>query len=220
MGRGLGRLARLAAIAVTILTALWLSLITGLDRRPALPDDSTPTRSSGMLSASSGHSVPEGQTPTAPALIIPVTGVRLDELVDTYTQARASGARRHDAIDILAPRGTAVIAAAPGTIEKLLLSKDGGNTVYVRSIDRRRIYYYAHLDSFAPGLDEGMTLRQGNLIGAVGSTGNADPSAPHLHFAVWMTTPERKWWEEAVALNPFPLLRNSQPGRLSSGFSK
>lgn len=220
MGRRLGRLAKLAAIAVTILTALWLSLVTGLHRRPALPDDSTPTSSGGMLSASSSNSVPIGQTPTAPALIVPVTGVRLEELVDTYTQARASGVRHHDAIDILAPRGTAVIAAAPGKIEKLFLSKDGGNTVYLRSLDRRRIYYYAHLDSYAPGLGEGMTLRQGDPIGTVGSSGNADPSAPHLHFAVWMTTPERTWWEETVALNPYALLRYSQPSGFASGFSK
>jgi murein DD-endopeptidase MepM/ murein hydrolase activator NlpD len=99
-----------------------------------------------------------------------------------------------------------VIAAAAGRVEKLFLSRDGGNTVYVRSADDRRIYYYAHLDSYAPGLREGMVLDQGDAIGAVGSTGNADPTAPHLHFAVWMTEPSRKWWEQAIALNPFPLL--------------
>jgi murein DD-endopeptidase MepM/ murein hydrolase activator NlpD len=139
-------------------------------------------------------------------LMIPVAGVRRDQLVDTFSQARAQGARHHDAIDIMAPRGTPVIAAAAGRVEKLFLSKDGGNTVYVRSPDGRRIYYYAHLDHYAPALAEGVALPQGAPIGVVGSTGNADPAAPHLHFAVWMTTPERKWWEEAVALNPFPLL--------------
>ncbi|MBW8753689.1 MAG: M23 family metallopeptidase [Sphingomonadales bacterium] len=142
----------------------------------------------------------------APRLIIPVAGVRAGQLVDTFSQARASG-RRHDAIDIMAPRGTPVIAAAAGKVEKLFLSKDGGNTVYVRSPDGRRLYYYAHLDGYAPGLGEGVTLRQGAPIGSVGSTGNANPAAPHLHFAIWMTTPERKWWEDAIAINPFPLLK-------------
>ena len=99
-----------------------------------------------------------------------------------------------------------VVAATGGRVEKLFLSKDGGNTVYQRSPDGRRIYYYAHLDAYAQGLREGMMLAQGAPVGTVGSTGNADPSAPHLHFAVWMTSPDHKWWEDAVALNPYPLL--------------
>jgi murein DD-endopeptidase MepM/ murein hydrolase activator NlpD len=143
-------------------------------------------------------------------LIIPVVGVRPEQLVDTFSQARASGARHHDAIDIMAPRGAPVVAAAPGRVEKLFLSKDGGNTVYVRSADGRRMYYYAHLDSYSPGLREGLMLRRGAAIGAAGSTGNANPSAPHLHFAIWITSPEKKWWEDATALNPYPLLKQAQ----------
>lgn len=139
-------------------------------------------------------------------LTIPVAGVREEDLVDTFTQARANGERHHDAIDILAPRGSPVIAAASGTVEKLFLSKDGGNTIYVRSPDGRTLYYYAHLDSYAPGLGEGTRIGQGAQIGTVGASGNADAAAPHLHFAIWSTTPERKWWEEALALNPYPLL--------------
>lgn len=147
--------------------------------------------------------------PAGRPLLIPVVGVRREYLVDTFTQARASDVRSHDAIDILAPRGTAVIAAASGTVEKLFLSRDGGNTVYVRSPDGRRLYYYAHLDRYAPSLAEGAALRQGAPIGTVGSTGNADPAAPHLHFAIWSTSPERKWWEEAAPINPFPLLEET-----------
>jgi murein DD-endopeptidase MepM/ murein hydrolase activator NlpD len=144
-----------------------------------------------------------------PRLIVPVVGVRPEHLVDTFTQARASGTRRHDAIDILAPRGAPVIAAAAGKVEKLFLSKEGGNTIYIRSPDGRWLFYYAHLDHYQPGLVEGMAIEQGAMIGSVGSTGNADPAAPHLHFAVWMTSPDRKWWEEATALNPYELLKQS-----------
>ena len=140
-------------------------------------------------------------------LVIPVAGVTPEQLIDTFTQAREGGARIHDAIDILAPTGTPVYAAAPGTVEKLFVSDRGGNTVYVRSPDRTLIYYYAHLDAYAPGLREGAAVRQGDAIGTVGATGNANPTAPHLHFAVMRIRPEAKWWEQAMAINPYPLLR-------------
>ena len=139
------------------------------------------------------------------ALKIPVRGVLPAQLGDTFSQAR-SGGRVHDAIDIMAPRGTPVIAAAQGTVERLLFSDAGGLTAYVRSPDRRLILYYAHLENYAPGLAEGQALRQGDLIGAVGSTGNADSAAPHLHFAILATSPERKWYEAATPINPYPLL--------------
>lgn len=140
-------------------------------------------------------------------LIIPVAGVGAAELVDTFTQARAGGARVHDAIDIMAAEGTPVVAAAPGTVEKLFLSKPGGKTIYVRSRDRRTIYYYAHLRDYAPGLAEGDYVERGERVGSVGYTGNASPAAPHLHFAVLRTAPEAKWWEPATAVNPYPLLK-------------
>ena len=142
-------------------------------------------------------------------LAVPVRGIRPEQLADTFTQARADG-RAHDAIDIMAPRGAPVIAAAPGRIEKLFLSKAGGKTIYLRTPDGRTIHYYAHLDSYAPGLADGVPLRQGAPLGTVGATGNADPTAPHLHFAVIATDPSRKWWEPGRAINPYPLLRASQ----------
>src|SRR4029077_19578224 len=118
-------------------------------------------------------------------LAIPVVGVRPEQLSDTYTQARAGGARIHDAIDIMAPRGTPVVAAADGTVEKLFFSNGGGGiTAYVRSPDRIWIYYYAHLDGYAPGLAEGQRIDRGDPIGFVGSTGNASEAGPHLHFAI------------------------------------
>ena len=144
--------------------------------------------------------------PGPSGLIIPVAGVRTAQLADTFTQAREGGLRVHDAIDIMAPRGTPVVAAAPGRIEKLFVSKAGGNTIYQRSPEGELIFYYAHLDSYAPGLAEGQPVRAGQRIGTVGSTGNADPAGPHLHFAVLRTRPTAKWHEPATPLNPYPLL--------------
>jgi murein DD-endopeptidase MepM/ murein hydrolase activator NlpD len=129
-------------------------------------------------------------------------------LVDTFTQARAGGQRVHDAIDIMAPAGAAVVAAGPGTVEKLFLSKDGGNAIYLRSPDRRTIHYYAHLQDYAAGLHEGQVVRQGEALGRVGSTGNANPAAPHLHFAIMATRPEAHWYDPSTAVNPYPLLVN------------
>lgn len=142
--------------------------------------------------------------------IVPVTGVRPDQLTDTFSEARGGGTRIHDAIDIMAPRGAPVVAAVGGTVEKLFSSKAGGLTIYVRSPDRRTITYYAHLDAYVTGLREGQPLRAGQQIGTVGFTGNADPNAPHLHFAIMQTTPDADWWEPATAINPYPILRGQQ----------
>ena len=150
--------------------------------------------------------VAEGVTVGPAGLAIPVVGVKQAELVDTYTQARAGGARRHDAIDIMAPTGRPVVAAAPGRVEKLFFSQGGGGTTaYVRSDDGRWIYYYAHLSAYAPGLREGQRLRRGAPVGYVGSSGNANPAGPHLHFAINRMEPGEKWWQ-GTAINPYPLL--------------
>jgi murein DD-endopeptidase MepM/ murein hydrolase activator NlpD len=139
-------------------------------------------------------------------LLIPVQGLTADKLEDTFAQARAGGLRVHDAIDIMAPRGTPVIAAAAGTIERVFPSNEGGKTIYLRSSDRRTIHYYAHLDQYAPGLHEGQRVVRGQALGTVGSTGNADETAPHLHFAIMQTTPQAQWYDEGAAINPYPLL--------------
>ncbi len=140
------------------------------------------------------------------SLIIPVQGVQRSQLGDTFTQARENGARVHDAIDIAAPLGTPVLAAAGGTVEKLFTSVGGGLTIYIRADDRRFVHYYAHLDHYADSLHEGQRVQQGDVIGAVGFTGNANPTAPHLHFAIQVTTPEAKWYEPSMPINPYPLL--------------
>ena len=143
----------------------------------------------------------------ATRLAIPVLNVSADGLVDNYADGRSGEERLHEAIDIMAPEGTSVVAAAPGTIERLYRSDAGGNTIYLRSNDRRIIYYYAHLEEYAPGLKEGQRIRRGQRIGKVGSTGNADMDDPHLHFAILATEPDAEWWEPSSALNPYPLLR-------------
>ena len=136
---------------------------------------------------------------------MPVEGVRPDQLTDTFTQARENGARSHNALDIMAPLGSSVVAAAAGQVERLFVSARGGNTVYVRSPDRTLIYYYAHLEAYAPALVEKQTVRQGQSLGTVGYSGDASPQAPHLHFEVQQTTPDASWWQGKVQLNPYPL---------------
>ncbi len=157
--------------------------------------------------------VAEGVVVGPAGLVIPVAGVKPSELVDTYTQARAGGVRRHDAIDIMAAEGTPVIAAADGIVEKLFFSQGGGGiTVYIRSPDQRWIYYYAHLQGYAPGLAEGQQVKRGQLIGRVGHTGNASAEGPHLHLAINRMEPGEKWWQGAP-INPYPLLAGKPVNR-------
>lgn len=143
-------------------------------------------------------------------LAVPVAGIGAADLVDSYTQARGGGARVHDAIDIIAPAGTPVVAAAEGIVEKLYFSRGGGGiTVYVRSPDRQWSYYYAHLQEYAPGLTEGQTVARGDRLGSVGSSGNAGAAGPHLHFAVHRMGPDEPWYE-GTPVNPYPLLAGTR----------
>ena len=145
------------------------------------------------------------QVQVAPSgLAIPVVGVKVDALTDTYDAARGAG-RRHDAIDIMADEGTPVIAAADGTIEKLFNSVRGGLTIYERSPDQKWVYYYAHLSAYAPGLAEGQQVKRGQVIARVGHTGDASAAGPHLHFAINSMAPGERWWN-GTPINPYPLL--------------
>ncbi len=137
-------------------------------------------------------------------LAVPVVGIKPEQLTDTYDAARGAG-RRHDAIDIMAAEGTPVIAAADGKVEKLFNSVRGGTTVYVRSPDQKWIYYYAHLQRYAPGLHEGQDVKRGQVIALGGHTGDASPSGPHLHFAINSMAAGERWWN-GTAINPYPLL--------------
>lgn len=143
--------------------------------------------------------------PAAPGgLLLPVQGVAPAQLSDTFDDARGSE-RMHEALDITAPRGTPVLAATDGSIEKLFTSDAGGLTIYQFDPRREHAYYYAHLDAYAPGLAEGQAVARGDVIGYVGSTGNASDDAPHLHFAIFELGPEKRWWQ-GTAINPYPLL--------------
>ena len=139
-------------------------------------------------------------------LIIPVAGVRREQLIDTFSEARSEG-RTHDAIDIPAPSGTPVLATADGEIVKLFQSERGGTTIYQISADRKLVYYYAHLQGYAPNLHDGQYVHQGDVIAYVGDTGNAGSGNFHLHFSIAILSDPKRYWE-GTNINPYPLLRH------------
>jgi peptidoglycan LD-endopeptidase LytH len=139
-------------------------------------------------------------------LLVPVAGIDASALRSTFTDARGGGRRRHEALDIMAPRGTPVLAAVDGRIAKLFTSVAGGLTVYQFDPEENYSYYYAHLDRYEANLAEGKTVHRGEVLGYVGTTGNAQESAPHLHFAIFKLGPEKRWWE-GEPIDPFPVLR-------------
>lgn len=141
-------------------------------------------------------------------LLVPVVGIPPSRLSDNYEQSR--GTRKHEAIDILAPAGTPVVAADDGRITKLFTSKPGGLTIYQYDPSGQIAYYYAHLQRYAEGLHDGQEIKRGDVIGYVGSSGNADPGTPHLHFAVFRLGTPPKWWQ-GDAVNPYPALSRAQP---------
>jgi len=138
-------------------------------------------------------------------LIIPVVGVRPDQLLDTFADARSEG-RVHDAIDIPAPAGTPVVAVADGELIKLFQSERGGTTIYQLSPDRKLVFYYAHLQRYADGIAPGKFVKQGEVIGYVGDTGNAGAGNFHLHFSISVLADPKRYWE-GTNINPYPLLR-------------
>lgn len=139
------------------------------------------------------------------ALMVPVTGIAPNQLTDTFEDMRGAD-RRHEAMDIMAPVGTPVIAVDDGKVVKLFNSVRGGLTVYQFDPTEKLAYYYAHLDSYAPGVVEGVQLKRGDLVGHVGISGNSHPTGPHLHFAVFELDPEKRWWK-GTAINPYPLFK-------------
>jgi peptidoglycan LD-endopeptidase LytH len=138
-------------------------------------------------------------------LRIPVQGVEVDQLTRSFDDARGGG-RAHQAIDILAPRNTPVIAVEDGTIARLFNSRAGGITIYQFDPSEEFCYYYAHLERYAEGLVEGQPVRRGQVLGYVGTSGNAPAGTPHLHFAVYRLTPDKRWWE-GTPIDPYDLLR-------------
>ena len=134
-----------------------------------------------------------------------MAGVKPEQLQDTFDDSRSEG-RVHDAIDIPAPAGTPVMAAADGQIVKLFQSERGGTTIYQLSTNKKLIFYYAHLQGYAEGLYEGKFVRQGEVIAYVGDTGNAGPGNYHLHFSIMVINDPKRYWE-GVNINPYPLLK-------------
>jgi peptidoglycan LD-endopeptidase LytH len=185
---------------------------------PRLPERTAPDPANRLPSAAEGD-IPKGGPPAiAPApvptglrdldelrgrrLAVPVEGIDRKTLRDTFAEGRTGHV--HEAIDILAPRGTPVVAVEDGRIEKLFTSKLGGLTIYQFDPSRRYCYYYAHLDRYADGLRDGQEVKRGQVIGYVGVSGNAPPQTPHLHFTIFKLAEDKRWWKGAP-INPFPL---------------
>lgn len=199
-----------AAGMLTLGVLIWHSGTWKTQASGALPAPGEPARVSsappadrnaGRKSVPSGLSRPEGLTP--PKLAMPIAGLDPRKLSDTFNEDRPG--HTHQALDIPAPRGTPVTAVADGVVAKLFTSKQGGLTVYQFDRTQQFCYYYAHLEGYVPGLKESMHLRAGDVLGYVGTTGNAPPNAPHLHLAVFRLGPDKKWWQ-GTPIDPLPLL--------------
>jgi murein DD-endopeptidase MepM/ murein hydrolase activator NlpD len=141
-------------------------------------------------------------------LLIPVAGVEAADLFRSFDELRG-GTRRHEAIDILAPRHTPVVAVEDGTVARLFLSEAGGTTLYQFDPARRYVYYYAHLERYAPGMSEKDRVTRGQVIGFVGTSGNAPEGTPHLHFAIFRLTDAQRWWE-GTPIDPFEVLEKGE----------
>jgi peptidoglycan LD-endopeptidase LytH len=198
------------------LEALPTALVTPTPVTQSPEQSPTPAQSPSPLATPAdpqSQAAPADSSTAAPSqsvrLVMPVAGVRPEQLTDTFTQSRSEG-RSHNAIDIVAPRGTPVRAAVDGPVVKLFRSDRGGITLYQRGPDNRTIYYYAHLDGYADGIAEGRHLRRGETIGFVGDTGNAQPGNYHLHFQIYVPTDSKNIWD-GTPVNPYPLLLSAEP---------
>ncbi len=202
-------------VAVVAISAIWIGFSPqqGVRDDKTAPESEHSTITPGLFAAplkttSAVPTRPRGAvTPLANRLlIIPVKGVTPDELRDSFNDKRPGG-RRHKAIDILAERSTPVLAVEGGTVARIDSSRLGGLSLYQYDPTGRYVYYYAHLDRYAPGLFEGERLRQGDLIGYVGESGNAE--TPHLHFAISFVGSQERWWR-GKPIDPYPLLRHAE----------
>jgi len=143
-------------------------------------------------------------------LLIPVAGVSPSRIEDSFTEQRDGGERQHNALDILAPRNTPILAADDGTILRMSSNNLGGITIYATDRDQRFVYYYAHLDHYQRGLAAGRSIQKGDTLGFVGTTGNAPKDVPHLHFQIMLWPSDGKWWN-GEPVNPYPVLHSATP---------
>jgi murein DD-endopeptidase MepM/ murein hydrolase activator NlpD len=195
--------------AVTLITLLlyyidWRS--TASRRVQAAAQTSAPAQEPRLVQApnSPDKSQPDQDDLIRRHLVTPLDGLRASDILDTFNATR-SGGRRHEAADILAPRGAPIHAVGPGDIRKLFTSVQGGLTIYQFDPDEVWCYYYAHLDRYADDLHEGLRVKAGNVIGYVGTSGNAPPGTPHLHLAIFKIGPDKRWWK-GTPVNPYPVL--------------
>ena len=171
---------------------------------PQMPiPTATPPPQQPLPSPSPSPVQPAPEAPLA-KMVLPIAGLKPEGLRDDFNEEHSG--HKHEAIDILQPRGTPVHAVVDGSIQKLFLSKPGGITIYQFDESSELCYYYAHLDRYAETLKEGMHVTRGDVIGFVGTTGNADPGTPHLHFAILKLGPDKHWWQNTEAIDPYPQL--------------
>jgi murein DD-endopeptidase MepM/ murein hydrolase activator NlpD len=176
-------------------------VMAGADRAHETPPSIAPEQPVPTI----GALAPEGgavEALRARRLRFPLDAVRLESLKGQFAQRRGGGSRGHEAVDLLAPRNTPIYAVDDGTIAKLFVSKAGGITIYQFDPLKRFCYYYAHLERYADGLADGQAVRTGDLLGYVGTSGNAPADTPHLHFAIFELGPEKQWWK-GTPIDPF-----------------
>jgi len=196
-------------------TAVSVTPATAVPRGPRAPSSTPVADPMGDLSARDSNAT----TPSAAELralsaemIMPLTGVRAEDLVDTFHEPRGGGTRVHEALDILSPRGTPVLSSTTGRVLRLHTSQAGGLMVYAADSTERFVLMYAHLDRYADGMRDGLPLRRGQVLGYVGTTGNAPPNTPHLHFAIAYPRDVSLWWT-GTAVDPRPLLQERYSAR-------
>jgi murein DD-endopeptidase MepM/ murein hydrolase activator NlpD len=182
---------------------------TSGDARSKADGTSGDVRARADATSGDGRSKPDATDGGTHAFRLPIDGMNLDALKGGFYESR--GGRRHEAIDILAPRNTPVRAVENGSIARLFLSKQGGITIYQFDPSARYCYYYAHLERYADNLHDGDAVTKGQVIGYVGTTGNAPPNTPHLHFAVFELGDDKSWWK-GQAIDPYPFLKDKIKG--------
>ena len=200
------RLSSVPRAAVSSLAAATLTACAGRLPAPARPTVPTPDEALSARAATVTDA--DLSYLRARSLLLPVANVRAASLSSSFLASRDGGARAHEGIDILAPRGTPVLAADDGRVWTVRSNALGGLTVYTVDPAERLVFYYAHLDRYQPGLVDGMPVLKGDTLGFVGTTGNSPPDTPHLHFQVGTIGPDHHWWT-ATWLDPFPFLRET-----------
>ena len=202
----MSRVARFVLISLAIMAAAWIALLA------LLPEASRRIGGSAERAPAVKPPPAVGAAGEGAVLAVPIGGMRRQDVRESWGDPRENGLREHHGTDLAAPANTPILAAAPGTVEKLWTSAAGGTTVYVRSPARNWSYYYAHLSGYAPGLHEGQSVKVGDVLGYVGDTGNAGVGNFHLHFGIERLNPADPWYR-GQAINPYPLLARGRAGR-------